>query len=55
MWDLQPPRHISTLPDSDLSRHNSEWARMATFRLMHCKKESRKTLPFTAWRCPPVA
>ena len=31
--------------DSDLSRHNSEWARMATFRLMHCKKQSRRTYP----------
>src|ERR1022692_204236 len=39
MFDLQPPRHISTLPNSDLILRRSEMTRCAISGLMHRNKQ----------------
>jgi len=39
MFDLQPPRHISTLPNSDRILRRSEMTRCANNDLLRCKKK----------------
>jgi hypothetical protein len=42
MFNLKQPRHIPTLPNSDLILRRSEMTRCATSGLMHCSMISTK-------------